>query len=357
MADGPGWVSPGTPTPPADPSGQSWGTPQPSGGWGRPDHPGGPPPGSPGAGSPPGPGAGGPGSPGGFPGPPPGPMGSWRWGPAVPKPGVIPLRPLALGEILDGTFATIRTNPGATLGVTLASAAVVETVSAVAAISTENQSGGTWAVGTVFVFGLRFLLGLFLSGVLSVVVSEATLGSRISATDAVRRTAPRLAGLFGVTVIVSLAMLLGLIGLLVGAIVVGVYLALATPAFILEGGTVRQALRRSVTLVKGSWWRTFGILFLSILVAALLAAIFAIIAGVIMASSESTFGNPIDGNLTVAGHIVSALSNLLVTTVSTPIVSGAAVLLYVDLRIRREGLDVVLAEAARERAAGRQVPG
>ena len=46
---------------------------------------------------------------------------------AAPKPGVIPLRPLGLGEILDGSFATIRRNPKATLGI----AAIVMTVSAV----------------------------------------------------------------------------------------------------------------------------------------------------------------------------------------------------------------------------------
>ena len=44
-----------------------------------------------------------------------------------PKPGVIPLRPLGLGEILDGSFATIRRNPKATLGI----AAMIMTISAV----------------------------------------------------------------------------------------------------------------------------------------------------------------------------------------------------------------------------------
>ena len=57
--------------------------------------------------------------------PPPGP--GPRYGTAAPKPGVIPLRPLGLGEILDGSFATIRRNPKATLGI----AAIVVTISAV----------------------------------------------------------------------------------------------------------------------------------------------------------------------------------------------------------------------------------
>src|SRR5262245_61916180 len=52
--------------------------------------------------------------------PPPPPTG---WG--VPKPGVIPLRPLGLGEILDGAISTMRAHPRVILGVS----AIVATIS------------------------------------------------------------------------------------------------------------------------------------------------------------------------------------------------------------------------------------
>ena len=39
---------------------------------------------------------------------------------AAPKPGIIPLRPLTVGEILDGAFSTIRRHPRATLGLSAA---------------------------------------------------------------------------------------------------------------------------------------------------------------------------------------------------------------------------------------------
>ncbi|THJ74898.1 hypothetical protein [Candidatus Frankia alpina] len=359
MTDRPGWAAPGTSSPPGDGSaGPSWGTPQPHDGWGRPDQPAdqpSAPPGAPPQGGPPGwhgPPQGGP----GWHGPPPGPPGPWRWGAAAPKPGIIPLRPLALGEILDGTFATIRENPGATIGVTLASATVVETISTVVRISTEHASTTVSVLSTLVTVALDLVLGLFLSGVLSVVVSEATLGSRIGPIEAVRRVAPRLGGLFALTIIITAAVALGLVALLVGAAVVGVYLALSTPAYVLEGGGVRHALRRSVTIVRGSWWRTLGILVLTALVAFMLSGVLAVVTAVILGSS-SMFGDFLDGDLTVTGHIVEGLGNLLATTISTPIVSGTVVLLYIDLRIRREGLDVTLAEAARARAAGLRTPG
>ncbi|MCL9760392.1 hypothetical protein [Frankia sp. AiPa1] len=233
---------------------------------------------------------------------------------------------------------------------TLAAAAVVETISTLITIGTEDASTTAGLLGTAASLALEFILRLFLSGILSIVVSEATLGSRIGPADAVRRVAPRLGGLFVLTVAVTLAVLLGLVALLVGAVVVGVYLSLATPAYVLEGGGVGHALRRSVAIVRGSWWRTFGILLLAALVSLMLSAVFAIATAIVLAAAPGVFGDVLDGDLTTAGHIVEGFGNLAATTVSTPIIAGAVVLLYVDLRIRREGLDVTLAEAARQRA-------
>ncbi|HYZ54359.1 MAG TPA: hypothetical protein VE733_12795, partial [Streptosporangiaceae bacterium] len=77
-------------------------------------------------GTPPGPGPYGQPGPDPYGQPGPGPHGQWgatpygyspRYAPPAPKPGVIPLRPIGLSEILDGAFTAIRRNPRATLGV------------------------------------------------------------------------------------------------------------------------------------------------------------------------------------------------------------------------------------------------
>lgn len=49
----------------------------------------------------------------GWPVPPPGGFHGYQ---APPKPGIIPLRPLGLGEILDGAFQACRRNPLSTFG-------------------------------------------------------------------------------------------------------------------------------------------------------------------------------------------------------------------------------------------------
>lgn len=38
--------------------------------------------------------------------------------PPADKPGIVPLRPLSLGELYDGAFGAVRHNPGVTLGLT-----------------------------------------------------------------------------------------------------------------------------------------------------------------------------------------------------------------------------------------------
>ncbi len=48
--------------------------------------------------------------------------------PPPPRPGIVPLRPLGVGELLDGAFAAIRRYPRATLGLAAAVMLVVTAV-------------------------------------------------------------------------------------------------------------------------------------------------------------------------------------------------------------------------------------
>ncbi len=186
-----------------------------------------------------GPGGYGPGGPGqrGFGQPPPG---QWpRYGEAAPKPGVIPLRPLGVSEILDGAFASNRRNPKAILGL----AADVMTISAVisATITRALLNPGslnlpspgqhlttaqaTHLVGRVVAvavpaFGLTVLLTFIvqavLAGLLAPIIARAVGGQQISAGDAWRVTRPRLPSLLLAALLVLLTglgplLILGLI--------------------------------------------------------------------------------------------------------------------------------------------------
>ena len=303
------------------------------------------------------------------------------WGqpaPVAPKPGVIPLRPLGLGELLDGAVTIIRGYPKPTLGLS-AVIALVSTVlstlfvlaleSAMTSVSTEAENLDVGAVVTSFSLGapaflVSFLAGLVLTGVLTAVVGRAVLGREMTLAQAWEQIRPQLWQLLGlslltaliivVTVLVPVLLAVGIglftgpVGLVIGiplglaGLAGGVYLyvrlALAPAALILERCSVTQSLRRSGVLVRGSWWRVAGILLLTAIIGAFIAGILQIPFGLFSAvssNSDSTFA-------LVATQIGSGLAACLVA----PFTTGVHALLYVDRRMRAEGLDVALRSAS-----------
>ncbi len=381
-ADQPGTSQPGT-SQPGSPGWPGWGQP----GYGQPG------PGQPGY-QQPGYGQSGYGSsgsgPSGYGPPPPGP----RYGEAAPKPGVIPLRPLGVGEILDGAFASIRRNPKAILGL----AAVVMTFSAVISalitrtllnpgslnLPTPGQqltpAQATHLVGRIVavalpVFGLTILLTIIvqaiLAGLLAPIIARGVSGQQISAADAWRITRPRLSSLLLATLLVLLAglgpvLVIGVIAgiaLLAGApaavyavvvllglaalvltIWLSTMLSLVTPVVVLENERPVRALARSWQLVRRSFWRVFGI--------TLLAGIIVAIAGGILQLPFTFFGAVLGSG--TGGIVILVIGAIAAGTVTRPITAGVTVLLYVDMRMRKEGLDLALRTAS---GSGQPGPG
>jgi hypothetical protein len=91
-----------------------------------------------------------------------------------------------------------------------------------------------------------------------------------------------------------------------------------------------RGLGRSWNLVRGSWWRTFGILLVVGILQTIISYALFILFGLIAAVFST-------GDFQAA--LVQVGSTLLSAVVS-PITTIAVVLLYFDLRVRREGLDL-----------------
>ncbi|MQA84984.1 MAG: hypothetical protein GEV03_10260 [Streptosporangiales bacterium] len=313
------------------------------------------------------------------------------WRPPGKGPGVVPLRPLGLGEILDGAVTYIRQNPRATLGL---SAIVIAISSALQLLpqflmideladllladttaGLEELMGalsGT-LVATAIGGVIGALAGSVLTGMLAAVVGRAVLGRSASIGEAWRDVRPRLMRLLGLTLLVFLIFLgvtgvaaLPIAGLIVAGTapwlvvpvvlllalawaVVGVWLyvrlALAAPALILERAGVIGALRRSWTLIRGSFWRVLGILLLTVLIGTtvglLLQTPFAIAGQVPIIVNPDPAGPGLKISL-----VIGALGGILAGTVVSPFSAGVTTLLYVDQRMRREGLDMTLHAAA-----------
>ncbi len=213
---------------------------------------------------------------------------------------------------------------------------------------------------------------LLLTGLITAVIGEAVLGRPVTPADAWARLRPLFWRLVGTALLTFLlvggvalaAALPGIVlvatgsvagdavlvlGLVVG-VLLGVWLyislSLAPAAVVLERQSVRAALRRSRALVRGSWWRVFGVVLLAGIIAAVVSAIiglpFGLAGGGLTALGDDT-ASPAFSELALSG-----LGSLLAGTVVRPFTAGVAALLYIDRRIRVEALDVALTRAAAE---------
>jgi hypothetical protein len=385
----PGWSTRQPPQP-------EWAAPgQPPGGGPAADSPGTPPGSSPSA-----PAAGW----GGQPVPTPGTQ--WGWAPPpVVKPGVIPLRPLGVGEILDGAVTTIRRNPAPMLGLSAIVAVItqllgvglgyllfqdvadLESLSPTASVVDVLNAVARVLGASVIVVIVTWIATVLLTGILTVVVSRAVLGEKPTVGEAWAAARPRLPRLLLLTLVYSLIWLIpfllaalvgvalaatgldaeGVAGIVVILVLVGlpvtiwlyVRYALSGPALMLEStsstGTrgsrpigVFGALRRSAELVRGSWWRLFGILLLILLIAGIISQVIS----VPFALPTFFLDEPPTDSQFLITLVISALGGIVAATITAPFTAAATALLYVDRRIRREGLDIELA-----RAAGVSIPG
>ncbi|MFI0944374.1 hypothetical protein [Streptomyces sp. NPDC021020] len=320
------------------------------------------------------------------------------WAPAVPtapRPGVVPLRPLDAGDILSGAFATFRAHWRTAMTLVLGVAVLTEGISAVVnrylidnssldnlqdesdptlgdiAHAIANSAGGTFLVMLTSVIGV-----ILASGLLTLVVSRAVLGRPVTLRASWQEARSRLPQLLGLAVLLPLALVaITAVAVLPGGLVVwagsedgGVALAslgilaavfvclwqwnlwsFAAPALILEKQGIRTAMKRSVKLVTGSWWRVLGVQFLVVLVTGVTSLLielpFNAIAGAVGNGNGGLFST--DGAADWPTVLINAGGAVIASVLTLPVSASAVSLLYVDQRIRREALDIDLVRAAK----------
>jgi len=283
------------------------------------------------------------------------------------KPGVIPLRPLSVGEILDGAVATMRRHPALVFGVS----AIVAVVSAALSLganylflrgmtvpeppgpaATEQeamnylsevlrQTSSSFGVSAV----ILVITQTFLTGFMTVVAGKAVLGRPVTLREALSELWPRFLPLLGVTILYTIIVAVASIFFVIPGIWLYVLFGLAAPALVLERGGIGQSLKRSRLLVQGMWWRVFGILLLTTIVGVIITFVIQIPFNL----QTGIGGDAADlASQSMGTQLLSALGAVISDTIVTPFVAGATVLLYIDQRMRKEGMDIQLARAAAE---------
>lgn len=328
--------------------------------------------------------------------PPPTPGPGWQQLPPeevarLHRPGVVPLRPLLLSDIFGGALQTMRRNPEATIGMglivmavllvpsLLGSLAMVRLLTSMAPADVELL---TLVVNLIF----SLLASYALTGMIVHVVGEAVLGDRAGLAATWRTVRGRLPALLGAMLLMGVLMLVGTVVLVLavvllvmavtqtgggtavfgvilvilvtlGAIVLGVWvssrLTLAPAAVVLERLGPWRSIARAWSLTRGKQgWRVVGITLLAGLVTSLVTFLVQLpLLGVSLwaLASGGIDLSPLSTSTLVLDHVFQLIVGALVT----PFTAGVAALLYLDQRMRREGLDVTLVRAAHDRAARR----
>ncbi|MFF7865835.1 glycerophosphoryl diester phosphodiesterase membrane domain-containing protein [Streptomyces qaidamensis] len=381
------WSAPSGPAapgqaPPPPPPGPGWGN-QPPGGYGPAGH-------------------GGYGTPGAH--------GGWGsgWGgpPPAAKPGIIPLRPLGVGEILDGAVSTMRTYWRTVLGISLTVAVLTELIVVLfqglvlndsstealndpsATLSELSRAMGDAMLNSSVVFVISLVGTVIATALLTTVTSRAVLGKSVTIGEAWRDARPQILKLFGLICVLLLITVgvvtvgalpgllvtiagsngpgvaltvLGIIGAGIVALWLAIRFSLASPALMLEKQGIKKAMSRSAKLVQGTWWRIFGIQLLATLIANVVASIivipFTLLAAALSGDGLTGWLNTGVGSLGWTFLIISGIGSVIGSMITFPITAGVTVLLYIDQRIRREALDLELARAAGVQGYGPTAPG
>ncbi len=338
--------------------------------------------------------------------PPSGPAPAWS---PPPKPGLIPLRPLTLGDILAASFHVLRRNPRPTFGaalllnglVLLVSIVVVGVVvflafgratSGTQADQDELLAGATGMIVVSAIIPALFSIAVtaVLQGIIALEVSRGTVGEKLTLRGLWSRAKGRIGALIGWAFLVSLALalavlvvvgavaaaaisggtagivsavLIGVFGggaLLVTAFWVGTRVSLASSAIMIERLSIGAAIRRSWSLTTGYFWRTLGIQLLVAVVISIVSQIISTPVGLVIGMA-STLLNPNGDNVAaivgvVVIYIVFIVVTLVFGAIAVIIQTAASALIYVDLRIRKEGLDLDLGRFVEARNTGRNAP-
>ena len=305
------------------------------------------------------------------------------------KPGIVPLRPLSVGEVLDGSFSTIRKYPRIVFGFAAVLSVIAQLIRLVVGFALNNvpatlgstsfstgdtgnssdnlHSIATSLTGSAATLAVDALCVAVLAGVVTGVVGKAVIGQRADGREIIAAVRQRWFGLLVVSILAEILpwtpLVLVIVGIALGAVSTGLgifvgvigglaaavlcpllwgRLAVAVPIFILERRGPGASIARSWRLVKGAFWRTWGLRALVQIIVSIAASILSIPLVVVLIPSTLNGNTP---STTVL--VLLVIFGAVVWMLTQPLIAASLTLIYIDRRMRAEGLDVQLTQAAR----------
>jgi MFS family permease len=325
------------------------------------------------------------------------------WTPAS-RPGIIPLRPLTFGTILGRSFVALRQNPRVLLGFALCvqTAAYLLVILGVSAVGIASftrldtlQSGtdefdavmaGSIALTAIAAFLLGLAAGalaVIVQGVVVTEVAHAAVAEKLTLRAVWQRVKPVIWRLIGYSFLLASAALLLIaivaaviiaigfaalpvaVGLTVLVVLAAIPLTLwlttklllVPAAIILEHATIRGAIVRSWTLIRGRFWPALGVIVLISLVFGAIAQVVSIPFSFLTSALTTIIaptGDPDPSAIigVIVAVVLTQIVTLLIQSVAVVVQATATAIIYIDCRMRREGLDIDLLTYIERRDAG-----
>ena len=259
------------------------------------------------------------------------------------------LRPLGIGEVLDTGIKIYRANAATLIKLVLVVVAPVTALTELVTASAESNDPGTtfdpltgetvtgdnfWTLvaATLVVALLGLVASVLATGACFKAVADAYLGHATDWRRSLGFAARRLGSNVWITFLSGFLALLAAFACILPGVWLWFAFGVAVPVLLTEGLRGRKAMGRSYRLVRNRWWSVFAALGLSLLLASILEGVLTGLAAAVDVAAPSSLGS----------YVVDFLAQTLASALTTPFTAAVTVVVYFDLRVRKEAFDLEL---------------
>jgi hypothetical protein len=269
--------------------------------------------------------------------------------PPPPPPGTPPgpgaMRPRTFGEIFSAAFDIYKANASklfivvavVVVPLSLIGAVLVESLASSethteevfgTTVTVTDQSFAAVVVGSLIGALVVLIISAVLQAAMVRAAALATIGDPIDIEASYRWGFKRVGSVILVGLMVGIVIAVGFLLLIVPGVIFLTMLAVSIPALVIENRRGTEAMKRSWELVSSNFWHVLGVIFVAYIIVAVVSSII----------------GAIGGDAWFLSWIFSAIAQI----VTVPFYALVSVLLYLDLRARKEALtaDSLRAELA-----------
>lgn len=254
------------------------------------------------------------------------------------------LRPLGVGEIFDVAIKIFRANAGTLLklvGLVVVPLGILSGLIEISALPEDedayfedSDAFGTYIAGVAVSGLLGFLATIVATAACFKAVADAYLGTTPTWRNSLAFVFRRLHSVLWITILMTLLLIPAFLACLLPGIWLGVAWSVAIPAQLTEGVKGTKALGRSFRLVRGRWWPALAVVALGYLLTGIVGGALGALVGGVTAydTTDPTF----------TATVATIVAQIFADAVTIPFIAAFLVVLYFDLRVRKEAFDLQL---------------